>query len=90
MHPYAGRGVYLHHHAPLLPHGAGNVGRDYIHARNVDAHRSRREHGQLGVVGVNQVGTVHGGSAGAEVAVLPKEDMPALGGDAVRRQAIFG
>jgi hypothetical protein len=68
VHAEAGGGVDLADPAADLAVGAGDVGGDEVDAGDVEADRAGGADRHLAVVGVDDVGEVDGGAAGAEVA----------------------
>jgi hypothetical protein len=85
VHAEAGGGVDLADAAADLAVGAGDVGGDEVDAGDVEADRLGGAHGHLAVVGVDDVGEVDRGAAGAEVAGRAQVDLLAAGGDGLGR-----
>ena len=71
-------GIDLHDRPALLAHGAGDVSGDEVDAGHVEPDDHRRLAGDLDVVGVDVVGAVDGGAAGAHVAGQLELDEAAL------------
>ena len=69
VHPQAGAGVDLDDHAPLLFERARDVAGDDVHAGDVEPDHQRGLNGAGGDLGVDQVGDVGRGAAGAQVGV---------------------
>ena len=68
VHAEAGTGVDLDDPATLLAHGAGDVSGDEVDAGHVESDDHRRLTGDLDIIGVDIVGAVDRGTAGAHIA----------------------
>ena len=90
VHAEAGPGVDLDDGAPLLAHGAGDVGGDEVDAGHVEPDDHRRLPRDLDVVGVDVVGAVDRGAAGAHVAGQLELDEAAFLRHVVQRQLLLG
>ena len=90
VHAEAGSGVDLDDGATLLAHGAGDVGGDEVDAGHVEPDDHRRLTGDLDVIGVDIVGAVDRGAAGAHVAGQLELDEAALLRHIVQDQLLLG
>ena len=90
VHPQARGRVHFDHDAVLLFHGAGDVGHNHINAGDVEADHFRRFNGAGDNFGMDVVGHVARGAAGAEVCVAADENFRLVERDRLRRVALFG
>ena len=65
VHPEARGRIDLDDGAPCLLQRGGNVGRDQVHPRHIQAHRPGRPQGHQGIGGMKLVGDIDGRAPGA-------------------------
>ena len=90
VHPQAGAGVDFDDDATLLGERTADVAADDVDAGDVEADRAGGVDGLAGDVGVDDVGDVGRGAAGAEVRVAANEHFVAGGGNGIGREALLG
>ena len=80
VHAQAGAGVDLDEHAPLRLQRPRDVLGHAVDAGDVEPHHPRRLDGPRGDLGMDQIGHVLGGAAGAEIGAFAQQDhAPRLG-----------